>query len=427
MTLEELQEKHTPGTVIAGVVGNVMEWYDFALYGYFAPIISQHFFPSENQISSLLATYGVFAAGFLMRPLGAMLFGYVGDRFSRSRVLIMSIILMALPTFLLGCLPTDSQIGVWAAVLLVVIRLIQGLSVGGEFSGSVTYVVETAPRDQRGLSGSWANFGSMVGMLLGAGIAAAVTTWLPQDAVQSWGWRMPFWIGGIFGIIAFILVKGLPDTAKFAHHESSHRNDSPLHEALTKNRRQTILAVLFASGYGVFFYIPLVYLPTYVSSMTGMPLDRALQINTIGTALLLVLIPVSGIISDHLMRRRTFLLVGFVSTVVLAWFGFRLLHAGGFGDVLAAQLMFSMLIAIPLGGAPAMLVELFPTEDRLTGYSVAYNIGLGVAGGSAPMIATWLIDVTGNEFAPAWYLVAMAGMSAAALWFMRDRSREALL
>ena len=426
MSVHETQERHTPSTVIAGVVGNVMEWYDFALYGYFASVISQQFFPSDNQITSLLATYGVFAAGFLMRPIGALLFGYIGDRFSRSRVLVLSIILMALPTFLLGCLPTNDQIGVWAGVLLVAIRLIQGLSVGGEFSGSVTYVVETAPRDRRGLSGSWANFGSMVGMLLGAGLAAAVTTWLPHDIVHSWGWRVPFWLGGVFGIVALFMVKGLPDTAKFTHHESSHQNDSPLREALTKNRRETILAVLFASGYGVFFYIPLVYLPTYVASMTNMPLDRALQINTAGTALLLILIPVSGIISDHLLRRRTFLLVGFVSTVLLAWFGFKLLHAGGFGDVLAAQLMFSMLIAIPLGGAPALLVELFPTEDRLTGYSVAYNIGLGVAGGSAPMISTWLIDVTGNDFSPAWYLAAMAGLSAFALWWVHDRSREPL-
>ena len=418
-------EHHTSKTVIGGTIGNVMEWYDFALYGFFAPVISQLFFPSESQAASLIATFGVFAAGFVMRPIGGVVFGFIGDRIGRGAVLRISIVTMGSATFLLGILPTHAQAGIWSPILLVAVRLIQGLSVGGEFSGSVTYMVETSPLDRRGYSGSWANFGSLAGTLVGSGFAAAIMTFAASDAVDAWGWRVPFLAGGILGAIAYFYVRSVGTTPHMEHHESLHDEDSPLHEALTRNRRETLLGIVFAAGYGIVFYVPVVYLPTYASEVGNIGNDVALQLNAIAIAVSLPLIPAFGWISDHWIRRRSLLLLGFLVTAACGW-ALVALAKTGLPGLAASQLALSVLVAVPLGSAPAMLVELFPVADRLTAYSLAYNIGLGVAGGSAPMVSTWLISATGSDSAPGAYLTFAALVCAAALWLMQDRSREPL-
>lgn len=419
--------RHTLSSRTAGVVGNVMEWYDFALFGYFAPVIASQFFPPGNQLTSLLQTYGVFAGGFVMRPLGAVLFGYIGDRLGRSRALYLSVIMMGAPTFVLGLLPTYGQAGLWAPMLLIAVRLVQGLSVGGEFSSSVTYMVETAPPGGRGYAGSWANFGSLSGTLLGSGTAAALATLLSADALHAWGWRIPFLLGLLLAGFALYMRRGLPKTRIFAAHESAHADDNPLHETLTRDLRQTVLAILFASGYGVFFYIPVVYLPAYANTVNGTDMAQALQINALGTALMLPLIPLIGIVSDRWVRRKYLLMAAFAMMALVAYPAFAALAGGGGGALLVAQLVFAVLIAVPVGAAPAMFAEMFPTEDRLTGYSVAFNVGLGLVGGTAPMIATWLIASAGTDLAPGLYLAALSLLSLAALTFMRDRSREPLL
>ncbi len=416
---------HKPSSVIGGTIGNVMEWYDFALYGYFAPVISQLFFPSSNHLTSLIATFGVFATGFVMRPIGGVIFGWIGDRLGRAAVLRISVLTMGMATFLLGALPTESQIGVWAAVLLIAVRLVQGLSVGGEFSGSVTYIVETSPLDRRGFSGSWANFGSLVGTLVGSGLAALVSTLMPQDQVQAWAWRIPFLLGGPFAAAAYLYVRKLGASPRMEHHEKQHAQDSPLYEALNQNRRETVLATIFASGYGICFYIPLVYLPTFASEVGTIGNDVALQINALGIALAMPLIPLFGWVSDHFIRRRSLLLIAFLAIAILGW-ALIALSSGGFHGLIVSQIVLALLMAIPMGASPAMFVELFPKADRLTGYSLAFNLGLGIAGGTAPMIATWLISVSGNDTAPGVYLALAALVSAMALWFMRDRSREPL-
>lgn len=416
---------HDKKSVIGGMIGNIMEWYDFALYGFFAPVISQLFFPSDNHFTSLIATFGVFAVGFTMRPLGGVFFGWIGDRRGRAAVLRLSIIMMGTATFLLGALPTSNTIGIWAAVLLLSVRLVQGLSVGGEFSGSVTYMVETAARNRRGFIGSWANFGSMVGTLVGSGLAALFSSVLPHDAVHSWGWRVPFLLGGLFAAFAYYYVSDLDAVPHIQHHEKQHKQESPIRQALTRNRRETLLAIIFASGYGICFYIPLVYLPTYANEVGNIHSSVALQINSLGLALSMPLIPLAGWISDRLLRRRTFLLISFG---LMALSGITLvgMAASDVHGLIYSQLILAAIIALPLGAAPAMFVELFPVNDRLTGYSLAYNLGLGIAGGTAPMIATWLMSRTGYQDAPGAYLAFAAVVSAGALWFMQDRSREPL-
>ena len=419
-------DRHDVSSTIAGVAGNVMEWYDFALFGYFAPIIARNFFPAGNELSALIQTYGVFAVGFVMRPLGAVLFGFVGDRFGRSTALILSVIMMGAPTFLLGLLPNYASIGIWAPILLIGVRLVQGLSVGGEFSCSVTYLVETAPANRRGLAGSWANVGGLAGTLLGAGTAASLSSLIPHAALEAWGWRVPFVFGIVLAACALYLRRNLPNTSIFQSHAQAHKQDNPLHEALGRDKRQTILAILFASGYGVFFYIPLIYLPTFASTEIGISDALALRINTLAIAAMLPLIPLAGLVSDRWLRRKHILMAAFAAMAIAAWPVFHRLIGGGELALLGGQLTFAALIAIPVGAAPAMFAEMFPTEDRLTGYSIAFNVGLGLVGGTAPMIATWLISVTHAPIAPAIYLAALSSLSFVALALMKDRSREPL-
>lgn len=421
-----LEKSKRKTAIAAGVIGNIMEWYDFALYGYMASILSTLFFPSDNKVASLLATYGVFAAGFVMRPLGSAVFGWLGDKIGRSKVMFISVAMMALPTFILGALPTYATAGIVAPVLLVLVRLIQGLSVGGEFSSSVTYLVETAPEGQRGLSGSWANVGSMAGMLLGSGLATLTTNLLASPQVHDWGWRLPFLFGGVLGITAIWLRSHLPRSSHFQQHDDERDDTSPLKEAFTENLHETLQAVLFASAYGALFYISLVYLPNWLKEYADFPLENAMSWNTAATALLLLLVPLAGWISDRWLRRTHFVALALLGFAIVSYPFMSWLTIGATAPVAIVQLVLGILIAVLCGVAPSLFVELFPTKDRLSGYSVAYNIGLGVVGGTTPMVATWLISVTGSRLAPAWFMIVVAAIGIVALLWMKDRSREPL-
>ena len=419
-----LGKRHT--ALLAGFIGNVVEWYDFSLYGYLAGVISERFFPDQNAVAGLIATYGIFAAGFLMRPLGSVVFGWLGDTVGRSKIMMISVIMMVMPTVLLGCIPTYHVIGIWAPVLLVVIRLVQGVSVGGEFSSSVTYLVETAPQGKRGQSGSWANMGSMVGMLLGSGAAALMTSILDTESMHVWGWRVPFLVGGLVGGLAIFLRRHLPQSEHFKAHHDGRPETSPLFQVFSTNLRETIQGILFASAYGVLFYIPLVYFPEWLHSHTGMQRDTALQINTAATVLLLFFIPLSGWIGDRLIRRTKWIALSMFTLSIVSIPFFFWLSKDGVVSAITCQFLMACLLAVPLGSAPAMFVELFPATDRLSGYSIAYNLGLGVIGGTTPMMATWLIESTGTSIAPSWLLAFAALVAFVAMLWVRDGSREPL-
>lgn len=421
---EDTQGTSTSRVVLAGVVGNVVEWYDFALFGYLAPVLSPLFFPNESEIFSLLETYGVFAAGFLMRPLGAFVFGYIGDRLGRRQELFLSVIMMAIPTLLLGLLPDYQHIGVMAPILLVMLRLIQGLSVGGEFSGSVTYVAETAPLHRRGFFASFTNVGAMTGMLLGAALATLATSQLALPSLQVWGWRLPFILGGILGLVALRIRTDLPTSEIFQ--QSQEQEQESLLSGMQQSWQPLLQGILFACGYGVLFYIPLVYLPTYLDEFIGVSLSRAMQVNTVATGLLLASIPLMGWLSDRYIQRKSLLLIATVSFLLLIYPCFWMLQQGSDLFLWIGQILLVIPVGIVLGVAPAMLVELFPTEIRLTGYSITYNLGLGIIGGTSPLLCTWLIDKTENLYVPVFYLAVMTMIAVLALGWMRDRSRDPL-
>jgi len=414
--------------IMGGFIGNVVEWYDFALYGYLAGVIAPVFFPSDNPTAGLIATYGIFAAGFLMRPLGAVVFGWFGDRHGRARTMQISVVMMALPTLLLGVLPSYATVGLLAPVLLVAVRLLQGLSVGGEFSSSATYLVETAPDGKRGLTGSWANVGSMTGSLLGVGAAALVTTVFDPDTLSAWAWRLPFLAGGLLGTVAILIRRNLHTSERFAAHHAARETTSPLLQAFTTNRRETLLAVVFASAYGACFYLAFVYLPEWLSGQELMSRGTALTINTAMTVLVIPAMLLTAVVGDRLLPRRTWVALAFLVLAVSAWplYAWMVAADGSVASVLVATAAAFALLAVPLGSAPALFVEMFPESDRLSGYSVAFNIGLGVFGGLTPMVATGLIAATDVVTVPALYTAAAGIVAVVALAFTPDRSRTPL-
>ena len=431
MTASDASAVRPPGLwhrIAGGFIGNVVEWYDFAVYGYLAGVIAPVFFPAGSQTAALIGTYGIFAAGFLMRPLGAALFGWFGDRHGRARTMQISVVLMAVPTLLLGLLPTYASVGLLAPVLLVVVRLVQGLSVGGEFSSSATYLVETAPEGKRGLTGSWANIGSLTGSLLGVGAAALVTTVFDADTLAAWGWRVPFLAGAVLGTTAILVRRNLHTSERFAAHHAAREATSPLLQAFTTNRRETLLAVAFASAYGASYYLAFVYLPEWLSSQGLMPRSTALTITTAMMVLVIPAMPLTALVGDRLLPRRTWVGLSLLVLAVSAWplYAWMVASSGSTASVVVATAVGFALLAVPLGSAPALFVEMFPEADRLSGYSVAFNIGLGVVGGTTPIVATALIATTGNATVPALYMAAAGVVAVVALAFTPDRSRAPL-
>ncbi|MCF3946715.1 MFS transporter [Acidiphilium sp. AL] len=395
----------------AGAIGNVLEWYDFGLYGFLAPTLGRLFFPSHDRIASLLGVFAGFAIGFLMRPLGGIVFGYLGDRIGRQFVLLLSVTMMGSATVLVGLLPTYAEAGVAAPVLLVLVRILQGVSVGGEFTGSVTYLVETAPENRRGFAGSFANIGSMGGSLLAAGLAALTAAVGGAHALDAGAWRIPFLAGGALAAIAFLLRRHIEDSP---YRPDPNERIAPLRVAFAENPRGLGLATLFAFGYGGSFYLAMVFLPTFATSFGHTDAARALGINTIAQALTILVIPLAGWSTDRLIGRTTLIALAFAALALTAWPGFAAARDAASSGLWAVQIGFALLLALVMGAAPAMLSGLFPPRYRLSGYSLAFNLGMGFGGGTAPMIATALIGVTGSKLAAGVYLLATASLAAIA-------------
>ena len=424
----KLQSPELRHRIMGGFIGNVVEWYDFALYGYLAGVIAPIFFPADDPFLGLIATYGIFAAGFVMRPIGAAAFGWFGDRYGRAKTMQISVTMMALPTLCLGLLPSYEQSGVLAPILLILVRLVQGLSVGGEFSSSATYLVESAPENKRGLTGSWANIGSMSGSLLGVGAAALATNLFDPQTLHDWAWRLPFLGGALLGATAILIRRNLHDSEHFQGYHAMRANTSPLLEAFTTNLRETLLALGFAAGYGTCYYLAFVYLPEWLAGQKLMERSMALTINTAMMVLVIPAMPLAAIVGDRWLPRRTWIALSILMLALTAWplSQWMVASGGSLSSILITHALTFAFLAVPLGSAPALFVELFPERDRLSGYSVAFNLGLGVFGGLTPMIATSLIVATGEPSAPALYLTVAALTAFLFLMMMPDRSRVPL-
>lgn len=405
--------------VTAGVIGNVLEWYDFAVYGFFAPILATQFFPSEDRTVSLLAAFATFAVGFLMRPVGAALFGHIGDRYGRARALLLSIAMMAIPTVLMGLLPTYATIGIAASITMVVLRMCQGLAVGGEFTASIVFLAEHSPARRRGFFTSWAIFGATTGTMLGAAVGAALSNALTPEALEAWGWRAAFVSGIAVAVVGLIVRRNMFDSP------AGPVGESPLKQAFRDHGMAVLRVVGLNMAPAATYYVLFVYAATWLAEEVGIAQALALDTTTISILTFLVCVPIAAWASDRLGRKRL-LVSGMAACIVFAYPLATLMQTGDTLAIAVGQMAFAALLAVYMASVPAAMCEMFPHAVRVSAVSVGYGLAYAIFGGTAPGVSVWLIGQTGNPLAFVWYLVAITVVSLGFALTSRDRHLQPL-
>ena len=406
--------------ITAGVIGNVLEWYDYGVYGYLVPIIAQLFFPSGDPTVSLLSTFAVFGVGFVMRPIGSIVFGIYGDRRGRRKALSAVIFVMAISTFAMGLLPTYAEAGILGPVLLVVVRLFQGLSTGGEFGGSSAYIVEYAPQHRRGFFGSFQLVGVATGFLCGSLTAALLNSVLTKEDLAGWGWRLPFLFGITVGLVGAFMRWRIGDTPIFAEiEERGTTAKSPFVEAVVRHPKETLLAFTSTLHNTVAYYIALIYMTSYMINIGKLSQPTALWISTLGLAFMIVQLPFWGALSDR-VGRRPLMIFSCASFIVLGYPFFLLASSGSVGLAILGELLMMICYAPYAATCASFLTEIIPTRVRYTSMSFGYNTAVAIFGGFAPFIATWLVRETGSSVAPALYLIAAAIITGIAVIRCRE-------
>jgi MHS family proline/betaine transporter-like MFS transporter len=412
-----MESRQALRVVAAGTIGNVLEWYDFAIYGYFATAIGRQFFPHEDPVAQLLSAFGVFALGYLMRPVGGALIGHIGDRFGRRAALTFSVAAMAVPTFLIGLLPGYATLGLMAPIALTLLRMLQGLSVGGEYTSSMVFLVERAPEGRRGLMGALTSCGACGGILLGSAVGAGFAAAMSSASLESWGWRVPFLLGLLVGIAGYFLRRHVLDAIP-----GEPRKRAPIVETLQDHWR----IVLGFAGLSVFnavgFYVSFVYLVSWLQTADGIAPARALEINSLSMAVMLPVMVATGLLSDR-FGRKPFLLLATGLAFVGAIPVFLLLNHPSATFALLGQLGLALMIGLYCGTQPTIMVEAAPVQVRCTAVALGYNICLGVIGGMTPLAATWLVNRTGDEIAPAFLIMAAAAVTFMTILGFRETYR----
>lgn len=404
--------------IVATVIGNGLEWFDFTVYSFFAVIIAKLFFPTGNDLSSLLLAVATFGVGFFMRPVGGIILGVYADRVGRKAALSLTILLMALGTTMIGLAPTYDQIGVFAPLLIVVARLLQGFSAGGEMGGATAFLTEYAPVERRAYYSSWIQASIGVAVLLGAAVGTFVTSALSTEALNSWGWRLPFLLGIVIGPVGYYIRHHLDETPTFR--DATDKSDSPLTEVLRDYPRQTAASFSMVILWTVCTYVLLFYMPTYSVKVLHVPQSTGFIAGMVGGLAIMVCSPLVGLLADRL-GRRVLLSGSAMLILVLAYPMFAYINqAPGLASLVVFQLVFGILIATYTGPILAAFSELFPAKVLSTGLSVAYNLAVTIFGGFASFIITWLIASTGSTMAPAFYVMFAAAISLAGTRLVRE-------
>ncbi len=415
-------------TVIsASAIGNFVEWFDFAVYGFLATIIAKEFFPDSSVSLGMIKTFGVFAVAFAMRPLGGIFFGILGDKIGRKSILSLTILMMAGATTLIGLLPSHASIGIMAPVLLTALRCLQGFSAGGEYAGAIAYLMEHSPNDRRGWYGSFVPVSTFTAFAAAALLVFALESSLSGEAMNSWGWRIPFIVAAPLGLAGLFLRWRMAETPAFkamAAEENLHTH-SPLRETL-QSQGSTILRLgAFISLTALSFYTFTTYFATYLQVVGNLTRSQSLLVSTIALFFAACACPVAGRISDFIGRRKSIgLICAWVIIVVLP--AFWLASSGSLTHAVFGVILLAIGALASNVVTATLMSESFPTRTRYTASAFTYNISYTIFGGTAPLMATWLIDQTGSNLSPACYLVLIAILAMVGGLGLRETSRISL-
>jgi MHS family proline/betaine transporter-like MFS transporter len=407
-------------TIASGAIGNTLEWYDFAIYGYFATSIGRLFFPKEDAVAQVLAAFGIFAIGYVMRPVGGVVIGYIGDRVSRRAALNVSIVAMASSTFVIGVLPGYATVGVAAPILLTVCRMLQGLSVGGEYTTSLVFMVENAPRNRRGLYGALGCCGAVLGILLGSATGALLATLMSAEDLETWGWRIPFIFGLVIGLAGIVLRRHVDLAAK-----PTADTENPLLETLRTQRKVVLQILALTAAHSIPVYLLFVYIVSWLELVDGMPPEKSLVINAVSMIAMIPTPLVAASISDRIGRKPV-LIAASIAAIVFSVPLFHGMYQQSTIEIQLSQLCFALIAGTYFGVMPAFMVELPPVQVRSTAIALGYNLTAGIFGGFTPFAAAWLIHRTRDDISPAYILMAAAAISLAAILSMKESYRKAL-
>ncbi|WP_430333195.1 MFS transporter [Rhodococcus sp. ACT016] len=418
--------------VKATMLGNAMEWFDFGVYAYLATTIGKVFFPDASGTAQLLSTFAIFAAAFVVRPLGGLFFGPLGDRIGRKKVLATTMIMMAGSTFAIGLIPSYGSIGIVAPILLVIFRLLQGFSTGGEYGGASTFVAEYAPDKRRGFLSSFLEFGTLAGYVAAAGLVTVITATVSDDALVDWAWRIPFLIAGPLGLIGLYLRVRLEETPAFRQLtadddpvESTESVTGRLRETLVTNWRPLMLCILLVATYNIAHYGLLSYMPTYLSTTLGYDESHGLLLMIVVMLLMMVGITFVGRLSDR-VGRKPLLLSGFVGFFLLSLPAYLLIGIGAYVTIFLGLAILGSLLLLFVGVFPSVLPALFPTGVRYGGLAVGYNIAVSVFGGTTPLVLTALQDATGSNLVAPMYMMVAAVVGGITVLFIPETARKPL-
>ncbi|WP_225774381.1 glycine betaine/L-proline transporter ProP [Pseudomonas sp. Marseille-Q5115] len=420
--------------ITAAALGNAMEWFDFGVYGFVAYVLGKVFFPSADPGVQMIAALATFSVPFLIRPLGGLFFGAMGDRYGRQKVLAATIVIMSLSTFAIGLIPSYAAIGIWAPILLLLAKMAQGFSVGGEYTGASIFVAEYAPDRKRGFLGSWLDFGSIAGFVLGAGLVVAISSVVGEDNFQAWGWRLPFFLALPLGLLGLYLRHALEETPAFQQHvEKLEQGDREglatgpqvsFKEVATKYWRSLITCVGVVVATNVTYYMLLTYMPSYLSHNLHYSESRGVLIIIAIMVGMLFVQPFIGRLSDR-FGRRPFIICGSVGLFFLAIPAFMLITSGTVGLIFCGLLILAVLLNFFIGVMASTLPAMFPTHIRYSALASAFNISVLIAG-LTPTLAAWLVESTQDLYMPAYYLMIIAVIGLATGVTMKETANKPL-